>query len=117
MVVGAAPPVAACGFSLFLVLLFTTRYMSLASLIAVSSSIVFGWILPGQARELVPLYVLLSVFVAIRHRPNIDRLRKGTEPRFSFKEGKADDSNLSEPRNSPADDEQAARESADGTPG
>jgi len=91
MVVGAAPPVAACGFGLFLVLLFATRYMSLASLIAVSSSIVTGWFLPGQARELLPLYILLSVFVALRHRPNITRLLEGTEPRFSINETKNPD--------------------------
>jgi glycerol-3-phosphate acyltransferase PlsY len=84
MVLGAAPMVALCGFSLFLVLLFTTGYMSLASIIAVSSAIVFGWVLPGQARELLPLYVLLSVFVAIRHKPNIIRLMNGTEPKFSL---------------------------------
>jgi len=90
MVVGAAPVLAGCCFGLFLVLLATTRYMSLASLIAVSSAIVFGWFLPGQARELVPLYVVLSIFVAFRHRQNIRRLIDGTEPRFSFKEKKQD---------------------------
>ena len=86
MVLGAAPLVAGCSFGLFLVLLFTTRFMSLASLIAVSSAIVFGWVLPDQARELVPLYVVLSIFVTYRHRQNIKRLREGTEPKFSFKE-------------------------------
>ncbi len=87
MVVGAAPAVAVCSFGLWWILLPVTGYMSLASVVAVSSSILFGWILPGQARELVPLYVLLSVFVAIRHLPNIRRLLKGTEPKFSFKRG------------------------------
>jgi glycerol-3-phosphate acyltransferase PlsY len=86
MVVGAAPAVAGCCFSLFLVLLFATRYMSLASMIAVTSAIVFGWMLPDQARELVPLYIVLSIFVIYRHRPNIKRLRNGTEPKFSFKD-------------------------------
>ena len=86
MVVGAAPAVAICCFSLFLVLLLTTRYMSLASMIGVSSAVIFGWVLPGQARELVPLYLLLGIFVAYRHRPNIQRLKEGTEPKFNFKE-------------------------------
>ncbi len=86
MVVGTAPPVAAACFGLFLILLFLTRYMSFASLIGVSSSIAFGWFLPGQARELVPLYVLLSVFVAYRHTKNIKRLIDGTEPKFTFKD-------------------------------
>lgn len=97
MVFGAAPPVAACGFSMFLLLLITTRYMSLASLIAVSSSIVFGWLLPGQARELVPLYVLLTVFVTIRHRPNIRRLINGSEPRFRFRDDADGETKLSKP--------------------
>jgi glycerol-3-phosphate acyltransferase PlsY len=86
MVIGAAPTVAICCFSLFLVILFTTRYMSLASMVGVSSAIVFGWILPQQARELVPMYILLSVFVVYRHRQNIERLRLGTEPKFKLKE-------------------------------
>lgn len=111
MVVGAAPMVALSGFSLFLVLLFTTRYMSLASIIAVSSSIVFGWILPGQARELLPLYVLLSVFVTIRHRPNIRRLREGTEPRFSFREKQTGGAGSSDSPDTPPSDTHDANHS------
>ncbi len=106
MVVGAAPAVAGCCFGLFLVLLFTTRYMSIASLIGVSSAIVFGWVLPDQARELVPLYVLLSVFVTYRHRQNIVRLLNGTEPKFSFRESKSTDQSDSaepEPNGDPRD--------------
>jgi len=105
MVVGAAPMVAACAFSLFLILLFTTRYMSLASLIAVSSAMLFGWVLPGQSRELLPLYILLSVFVLIRHRPNIRRLRDGTEPKFSFKESSTKDRAEEDGSESKADNE------------
>jgi glycerol-3-phosphate acyltransferase PlsY len=91
MVLGAAPLVAASGFGLFLVIYALTRYVSLASIIAVPSSLLFGWFLPGQARELEPLYFLLSVFVVVRHRANIKRLLNGTEPRFSFGEQKQDE--------------------------
>ena len=84
MVIGAAPLVASGCFGLFLVLLFTTRYMSLASIIGVGSATLFGWFFPGQARELVPVYALLTVFVIYRHKKNIARLRDGTEPKFSF---------------------------------
>ncbi len=84
MVVGSAPLVASASFSLFLVLLVGTRYMSLASMIAVGSATFFGWFFPDQARELVPLYALLTVFVAYRHRKNISRLKDGSEPKFNF---------------------------------
>lgn len=80
-VVGAAPIVAVACFSLFLVLLFTTHYMSLASILAVSSSVGFGF-LPGETRQLVIVYLLLSSFVVYRHKPNIVRLANGTEPKF-----------------------------------
>ncbi len=112
MVIGAAPMVAVCCFSLFLVLLFTTRFMSLASLIGVSSAIIFGWVLPSEARELVPLYVLLSLFVVYRHRPNIRRLREGTEPRFSFgdKDTKGNDADAE-----PPSDPQAPKDSGPST--
>jgi len=84
MVIGSAPLVASASFGLFLVLLLCTRYMSLASLIGVASATFFGWIFPEQARELVPLYGLLTVFVAYKHRENIKRLLKGTERKFTF---------------------------------
>ena len=89
MVIGSAPLVASASFSLFLVLLVGTRYMSLASMIAVGSATLFGWFFPNQARELVPLYALLTLFVAYRHRNNIKRLMNGTEPKFVFGKDKS----------------------------
>lgn len=84
MVAGAAPLVAACCATLFVTLLLVTQYMSIASLAGVYMSGVFGWFLPGQARELLPLYLLLVGFVTHRHRKNIARLLNGTEPKFSI---------------------------------
>ena len=105
MVLGAAPAVAGSCFSLFLVLLFTTRYMSFASIIAVSSAVVFGWFLHGQARELVPVYFLLSLFVAYRHRQNIRRLIDGTEPKFSLRDKRGErEESLANPSPSTAED-------------
>jgi len=89
MVIGTAPLVASASFGLFLVLLVSTRYMSLASMIAVGSAAVFGWFFPNQSRELVPLYILLTLFVAYRHRNNIKRLMDGTEPKFVFGKDKS----------------------------
>jgi len=112
MVVGGAPLVALASFSLFLVLLLTTQYMSLASLIAVAFSGVFGWFLPGQAKELLPLYIVLFGFVAYRHRKNIGRLANGTEPKFTFKKPKPENDQQNEPP-----DESIESESASGPNG
>ncbi len=83
-IVGTAPLVALCCFGLFAVLLATTRYMALASLIGVSSVVVFS-LLFGVTPQLLPAFVLLALFVAYRHRSNFRRMREGTEPKFSFK--------------------------------
>ena len=125
MVIGSAPLVAASSMTLFVLLLLSTRYMSLASVVAIAAATVFGWILPGQARELVPLYLLLTVFVAYRHQKNISRLIDGTEPRFSFRkdppspdgEDKSSDDGSSEPQK-PAENDEVQNElpSDDGNP-
>jgi glycerol-3-phosphate acyltransferase PlsY len=83
MVVGAAPLVAAGAFSIFLVLLFLTDFVSLASIIAVFCAIGLGALLPGQSKQLIVPYVLVWLLVLFTHRKNIERLRTGTESRFS----------------------------------
>jgi acyl phosphate:glycerol-3-phosphate acyltransferase len=80
--IGACPLVAGAGFGIFLLVFAVTRYVSLASIVAVPSAAIFGWLIPGQARELVAVYLLLTVFVVYRHRSNIGRLMAGTEPKF-----------------------------------
>lgn len=81
----AAPVVALIAFGIFLVAFLVTRYISFSSIVAVCSTVVLGWFIPGQAPELIVVYVLLSVFVLYRHRGNIRRLREGTEPKFAFR--------------------------------
>lgn len=82
---GACPLIAGGAFGVFLVVFAFTRYVSLSSMIAAVSAVVLGWIIPHQARELVPLYALVAVFLIYRHRANIRRLMNGTEPKFGFK--------------------------------
>lgn len=84
MTLGTSPFVALSAFALFSLMLGTTRYMSLASIVAVLSTIPLGilfkdspWVLGG--------YSLMSTFIIYRHRANIKRLKEGTEPKFSFK--------------------------------
>jgi glycerol-3-phosphate acyltransferase PlsY len=85
VLLATAPAVAIIGFVIFLIVALPTRYISLASIIAAATLPISGWFVPGEARELVPVYAALAAFVIYKHRPNIARLRDGTESRFSFK--------------------------------
>ncbi|MFY8274054.1 glycerol-3-phosphate 1-O-acyltransferase PlsY [Pseudoalteromonas sp. SSDWG2] len=68
-----------------------TRYSSLAALVTVSLAPVYTWLIK-------PVYTLpvtfLTVLIIFRHRGNIVRLLKGTEPKVGKKnEGAASDEN------------------------
>ena len=81
---GAAPLVAVSAFTFFVLILATTRYMSVASILAVASSVGFALLIPGQSPQIIPIFALLAVAVIVLHRNNIGRLRAGTEPKFAF---------------------------------
>lgn len=90
---GASPVVAASAFGVFLVAFAFTKFVSIASILAAISGPIFGWVFPNQAWELILVYGLLAVFIIVKHRANIARLVKGTEPKFELK--KKGDSNPS----------------------
>jgi len=83
--IAAAPAVALSAFALFILLLAVTRYMSLASMVAIAMTGVFGATFPGESRQLVPLYIALAVLIVVLHKKNIGRLMDGTEPKFEFR--------------------------------
>jgi len=83
--IGACPLVALSAFGIFLVVFGVTRFVSLASIVAVISAVLFVWLIPQQAPELAVAFILLSIFTIYRHRGNIRRLLNHTEPKFSFK--------------------------------
>lgn len=87
-IVGTAPVVALLCFLLFAVILATTGYMAIASTVGVASVVFFGAIL-GLTHQLLPIFALAAIFVAYRHRTNFQRLRAGTEPKFSFRKAGA----------------------------
>jgi len=90
-IIGTSPVVALLCFGLFVLVLAVTRYMAIASVIGVSSVVLFSILVPGNTLQLLPVFVLLALFVAYRHRPNFKRLREGTEPKFGFKKGKKEE--------------------------
>lgn len=90
-IIGTAPLVALLCFGLFALVLWGTRYMAVASTVGVFSVVLFYMLVPGDTRQLIPVFVLLALFVAYRHRANYQRLREGTEPKFGFGKDKPKD--------------------------
>lgn len=69
----------------WLVVALVSRYSSLSALVAAATSVL--WMqLTGHPRMIL-LGILLTVLVYLRHWPNIQRLRAGTEPRIGKKKG------------------------------
>ncbi|WP_379967603.1 glycerol-3-phosphate 1-O-acyltransferase PlsY [Ectobacillus sp. sgz5001026] len=68
--------------SVFLVLLFTTKYVSLSSMIAAIAGVISGIIINDKPFLLT--ISLLALFVFYRHRANITRILNKTEPKVKF---------------------------------
>jgi acyl phosphate:glycerol-3-phosphate acyltransferase len=72
----------------WLITFYSSRYVSLASILAALSLPVAAFFL-RQPQPLVILAALIAVFVVVRHRANLVRLVRGTENRFTKKEPEA----------------------------
>lgn len=90
---GLMPQAVIVGFIVFFVILFSTRYVSLSSMIAASSIPItlllqkfgFGIDVPWV---FIGITILIAILIIYTHRSNIDRLLKGNENRISsFKGG------------------------------
>ncbi len=83
---GIAPAAVGVGLAAWALVFFTSRYVSLASIIAAAVIGGAGWWLYGGDGVLVPaLLTLLALLIVWRHRGNIRRLLNGTENRFQRK--------------------------------
>ncbi len=80
----AAPWAALAAISVFFVVLFLSRYVSLASILGAACFPVFAWFMVTGLRP--PFYVAVECAVAllivVKHHQNIRRLIAGTESRF-----------------------------------
>ena len=86
---GLMPFVALIAVAVWLIIFYLTRYVSVASMtaaLAVPITIV-SMMLLGQTGETALLYfsICLAAVVIVRHRSNLLRLVRGTEPRFKRK--------------------------------
>ena len=75
-------------FGIFVVILLTIKYMSLASMTFAFTSPIVLWLL-GSSLEVILTAAILSVLVIARHWQNIVRLCKGTESKFHLRSKKA----------------------------
>lgn len=69
--------------AVWLLVALLTRYVSLASIVAGVSASVFAFFALGHAATC--LMALVSLLILYKHRPNIARLRAGTEPKLGAK--------------------------------
>ena len=72
-------------FTLFLIIVIITRYVSLGSIIAVSLIPLTAYLFGTGDLEMVMALMFLSMWLVMLHRDNISRLLAGTERKFSFK--------------------------------
>lgn len=75
------PVSALIGGVIWALVFFTTRYVSLASIVAAASLPVSVW-LRGRPALIIVMAAAIALFVIVRHRTNIQRLLNGTENRF-----------------------------------
>lgn len=81
-----------CAFALvvFLIVLFSTRYVSLSSMLAgISYPIILHFILNNQQKTLTIYSILIAVLLIITHRKNIRRLLSKTESKIVLAKSKA----------------------------
>lgn len=80
------PTITAIVFVTWAVIVYLTRYVSLASVIA-AACVPIWMIVFGEQTEIIVFGVIAALFVIIRHKANIVRLINGTESKI--KSGKA----------------------------
>lgn len=80
VLLGVAPAAVGVGLAVWVLLFFTTHYVSLASMSAGLTVAAAGWVFYGDAPRALPVTLtLLALIVIWRHRANIRRLRQGKE--------------------------------------
>lgn len=82
-IIALNPAIGAGVCGVWLVIALLTRYVSLASIIAGASMAIYAFFLLGHAATC--LLALVALLILFKHRPNLERLRAGTEPKLGAK--------------------------------
>jgi len=83
VVIGLIPRIFWLGFLAWVIIFSLTGYISLAS-IATSLLIPFFALMFKEPTEIIVFMSLLCLIIVYKHRPNINRLKKGEEKRISL---------------------------------
>lgn len=84
MLLASVPLVAVSGLGVFVVAFGVWRMVSLASILAALSLLLFG-VLWATPTAVLVIHTVLVAYVVYRHRANIRRILEGTEPKFAPK--------------------------------
>jgi glycerol-3-phosphate acyltransferase PlsY len=80
MAVAIQPVVAICCIAVFLIVLYLTRFVSLSSILAGVSFMIFILFIFNEKETLYRIFaVLVALMVVLTHQKNIGRILKGTE--------------------------------------
>jgi glycerol-3-phosphate acyltransferase PlsY len=86
---GLAPVAALVGAAIWILTFWLTRYVSVASIAAAAALpliiLITTWLSQTAGKSLFCSSVCLAAVVIWRHRSNLSRLMRGTEPRFTRK--------------------------------
>jgi acyl phosphate:glycerol-3-phosphate acyltransferase len=80
----SCPPAVGVAAALFVLVVWTTRYVSLASLLAAAFFPILYWLFHGPEAGVVAASCT-AILIIWRHRENIRRLLNGTERKFSLR--------------------------------
>ena len=80
---GVAPLVGGAGLGVWILVFFTLRYPSLASMISAASLVLWSWLF-GYPWPVIVFAAFAAVGVAVLHRANIVRLWRGEENRSTL---------------------------------
>ena len=83
MLLGATPVVGLVALVTFVVVVAISRIVSVASLVAITAMVTAGFVVEKSA-WFWSVLGLLWLSITVKHKPNIERLLKGEEPKFSF---------------------------------
>jgi glycerol-3-phosphate acyltransferase PlsY len=82
---GAIPAAGLTSFGVMILVTAITRYVSLGSLVATVAIIPISLFVYKDTPQVVPILLLMGAFIFYKHKANIQRLKLGTESKFSFK--------------------------------
>jgi glycerol-3-phosphate acyltransferase PlsY len=92
MAIAIQPLVAVCCIAVFLMVLYLTRFVSLSSILAGVSFMVFILFIFNEKETLYRIFaVIVALMVVLTHQKNISRILKGTEskvPIFKFRDNR-----------------------------